>query len=141
MSNQVYNLRTKEKATEVKIEDLNKDIDDITTEIERLELRKTEGSQARIDDIKTEIEKLKLKKTEGLQVKINDIKAKMSMLALEKAIISNVIVVQPPEASSKPIKPRKKVMVLVSCFAGFFFLMILAFFIEYIRNAAKSGDR
>ncbi|MDO9530504.1 MAG: Wzz/FepE/Etk N-terminal domain-containing protein [Syntrophales bacterium] len=137
LTNQLYDLGTREKTIETEVDRLSKRIDDIKTGIERLNLSKMEGLQAKIYDIKTEIEKIKLHKTEGLQTKIDDIKAQINTLNLEKELISNIKIIQEPEVSLHPVKPKKKQIVLLAGFASLFMFVFLAFFIEYIRNASK----
>jgi uncharacterized protein involved in exopolysaccharide biosynthesis len=181
LNNQIHDLRKDQMKLEAEIENLSKDIDDVRTEIERLELLKTEGLQTQIDDITAEINGFKLKKSEGMDAEINDIKnaidnlelqkkeviqanindieneidklklerneemkveednirSEIKMLQLKMQLIDNIKIVQPPEVFQRPVEPRKRVIVALSAFAGFFFLMFLAFFIEYVRNASK----
>ena len=138
LSDQVYDLGTREKETEAKVDRLTKNIDDIKTEIERFNLNKTEGLQAQIYDIKTKIEKIKLHKTEGLQTSIHDINAQINTLNLEKGLISNVKIIQEPDVSLHPVKPKKKQIVLLASVVALFMFIFLAFFVEYIKNAPKS---
>ena len=116
LTNQIYDMGTAEKRIESEIDRLNKNI----------------------DDIKTGIERLKLSKTERLQISIDDIKAEINTLNLEKGLISNIKVIQEPEVSLHPIKPKKKQIVLLSVVVGLFFMIFLAFFVEYIKNATRS---
>lgn len=142
LSSQIYNLNNREDKMETEIETLTRDIDDIKTEIERLELKKTEGLQTKIDDITTKIEQLQLKETEGLQAKIEDINSRINDLIQQKELISNVRIAQEPEVSIYPVKPKKKLNVLLAAFGGLFLFTFLAFFIEYLKNARKiSGGR
>ena len=160
LGNQIYNLRANVQAKEANIEELKLDTDFITTEIEELKLRRAEGLQVKTDNIKAEIEKLKLHRAEGLQTKINNItteiedlklyrteglqfeidniKGQIRVLTSEKENISNIKVIQNPEVSSAPIKSKKKQIVLLSVIVGLFFMIFLAFFIEYIKNATRS---
>ncbi|MBU4463704.1 MAG: hypothetical protein KKB05_07180, partial [Proteobacteria bacterium] len=140
LNTQLYDLKTSEKKIEGEVDSLSRNIDDIKTGIERLNLSKAEGLQAKIYDIKTEIEKIKLQKIEGLQIKINDINAQINSLISEKGNISNIKVIQNPEVSSAPVKSKKKQIVLLSVVVGLFFMIFLAFFIEYIKNASKASS-
>ncbi len=115
LSNQVYDLGTREKKIEAELD----------------------GSSKKIDDIKTGIERLNLNKTEGLQAKIAYINAQINALDLEKELISNIQIIQEPEVSLHPVKPKKKQIVLLAGVVALFMLIFLAFFIEYIRNAPK----
>jgi capsular polysaccharide biosynthesis protein len=90
LSNQVYDLRTREKKTENEIDELSKNIDDI--------------------------------------------KAEINALNLEKGLISNIKVIQEPEISLHPVKPKKKQIVLLAGVLALFIFIFLAFFIEYIRK-------
>ncbi|MBU8910997.1 MAG: hypothetical protein KOO65_06975 [Desulfobacterales bacterium] len=139
LSNQIYDLRASEKKIEAKVDRLGKNIDDIKIGIERFNLSKTEGLQAKIYDIKTEIEKIKLHKTEGLQTGINDINSQINTLNLEKELVGNIKVIQEPEVSLHPVKPKKKLIVLLAGVVALFMFVFLAFFVEYIKNASKSS--
>jgi len=70
-----------------------------------------------------------------LNTDIDDIKTQINALNLEKEVISNIKVIQPPQVSLHPIKPRKKLNILISLVVGLFLMVFLAFFIEYIRKA------
>ncbi len=118
MSNQIYDLGTSEKKIEAEVDKLSKNI----------------------NDIKTGIERLKLSKTEGSQIKINDINAQINTLNLKKGLISNIKVVQEPELSLHPVKPKKKQIVLLAGVVALFMAVFLAFFIEYLKNASKPSS-
>ena len=116
LSNQIYDLVASEKKTEVEGEELNKNL----------------------NDIKMEIERLKLDKTEGLLTDINDINSQINTLNLEKGLVGNIKVIQEPEVSLHPVKPKKKQIVLLASVVALFMFIFLAFFVEYIKNAPKS---
>ena len=84
---------------------------------------------AREEEIKAEIEEF--------PEDMADIKAQINTLNLEKGLISNIKVIQEPEVSLHPVKPKKMLIVLLSVIVGLFFMIFLAFFIEYIKNASK----
>jgi len=115
LSNQIYDLRTMANSKEAEIEKLKQNIKDIETSIERMQLTKTEG----------------------LQRKINDIKAQINSLTLKKNLISNIKVLQNPEVSEGFVRPKKIQIILLSGVISCFFLIFLAFFFEYIRNATR----
>ena len=73
-----------------------------------------------------------------LSKNIDDIKSEINILGLKKGLISNIKVIQEPEVSLYPVKPKKKQIVLLSVVVGLFFMIFLAFFIEYIKNATRS---
>ena len=87
-------------------------------------------------DLRT-MEKRTENKIDKLSKNINDIKAQINTLNLEKGLISNIKVIQEPEVSLHPVKPKKKQIVLLGGVVGLFFFVFLAFFIEYIKNASK----
>jgi len=117
LSNQINDLRTKKEIANMKIENLNKDIDDINTEIDRLNLKKIEGLQAKIYDLKIQIDRLNL----------------------EKGIIKNIRVIQNPEVSLRPIKPKKRLNVLLAGVVAFMMMIFLAFLLEYIRKTKNNN--
>ena len=139
LSDQINRLRKQKMELKTDIEKLGKDIDDINTEIGRLKLHKTEGLQAKIKDISTEIGRLKLQKTEGLQAKINDLKLQIDRLSIKNDVIKNIRVIQNPEASISPIKPKKRLNILLAGVIAFMMMMFLAFFVEYIRKAKSNN--
>jgi len=139
LSNQINDLRKQEKTLEANIEKLDNDIINVNTEIERVQLKRTEGLQAKIDDVNTEIERIKLEKTEGLQAKFNELKVQIDILDLEKGTIECIRIIQNPEVSTKPVKPKKKLNVLLAGVVAFMMMMFLAFFVEYIQKAKSNN--
>jgi len=117
LNNQINELKTKKEITDMNIENLKKDIDDINTEIDRL----------------------KLKKTEGLQAKINDLKLQIDRLSIEKGMIKNIRVIQDPEVSIRPIKPKRTLIIILAGVVAFMIMMFFAFFVEYIQKAKSSA--
>ena len=115
LNTQIYDLRASEKQIETQINSILGEIEGFATDIERL----------------------RLQKEEGLQTKVNDLNAEVETLKLEKGLIENVRVIQEPEVSAHPVKPKKKQIVVLAGAASFFFFLILAFFIEYVRRANK----
>ncbi|MBA7662511.1 hypothetical protein ES703_70540 [subsurface metagenome] len=135
LADQINELKNQGKTLEANIEKLDKDIININTEIERAKLRKTEGLQAKINNISTEIVRLKLEKTEGLQTKIDDIKVDIDRLSLQKDLIENIRLIQEPQSSIYPIKPKKKLNTALAFVVGLFISVVLAFFVEYLKKA------
>ena len=89
-------------------------------------------------DLRT-MEKRTENEIDKLSENINDIKAQINTLNLEKGLISNIRVIQEPEVSLHPVKPKKKQIVLLASVVALFMFIFLAFFIEYIKNASKSS--
>jgi uncharacterized protein involved in exopolysaccharide biosynthesis len=94
-----------------------------------------------IIDVNTEIERLKLQKTGGLQAKIDDAKAEINSLCLEKGFVQNIKVIQNPEVSLSPIKPKKKRNVLLAGVVGFTILIFFSFFLEYLQKSQKDREK
>ena len=76
-------------------------------------------------------------KNKNLEEDINAIEAEITAFNASKGLISNIKVIQEPEVSLYPIKPKKKQIVLLAGFASLFMFTFLAFFLEYIRNVSK----
>jgi len=93
-----------------------------------------------IDNSKIVIESFKLRKTRGLKDEIDNINVRKKTLNLQKRLISNINVIQNPEVLPRPVKPKKKQIILLSVVVGLFFMIFLAFFIEYIKNASKGSS-
>ena len=83
--------------------------------------------QIREKELENEIEKLR-KDIDSVKIQINALKR-------EKELISSIRVIQEPQVSLHPIKPKKKLNVLISLIMGLFFMTFLAFFLEYIRES------
>ena len=84
---------------------------------------------------------LELKQTEGLQAEIDDVKAEIDSLCLEKGFIENIKVIQNPEVSLSPIKPKKKRNVLLAGVVGFMILIFFSFFLEYLQKSQKDREK
>ena len=83
-----------------------------------------------INDIRT--------KKEIASMKIENLKVQIDRLNLEKSIIKNIRVLQNPEASLSPIKPKKRLNILLAGVIAFMMMMFLVFFVEYIQKAKRS---
>ena len=83
-----------------------------------------------INDIRT--------KKEIASMKIENLKVQIDRLNLEKSIINNIRVLQNPEASLSPIKPKKRLNILLAGVIAFMMMMFLVFFVEYIQKAKRS---
>ncbi len=139
LNDQLNYLESKEENIKAEIGTLEKNINDINTEIERLKIQKLEGLKVNINNIKTAIERLKIQKTEGLQAKINDIKIEIERLNIKKSYIENVKMLNEPESSKFPIKPKKKRNVALAGAVGFMLAVFMAFFVEYIQKAREES--
>ena len=73
-------------------------------------------------------------KIDKLSKTIDDIRVEINTLNLGKGLISNIKVVQEPEVSLSPVKPKKKQIVILAGVVALFMFVFLAFFIEYIKK-------
>ena len=58
-------------------------------------------------------------------------------LGKEKISKQAILVAQPPTASQHPIKPKKKLIVILATMVGLFVMLFISFFIEYIISRNK----
>jgi chromosome segregation ATPase len=79
------------------------------------------------------------REVKSLEEDIDTAKAEITALNASKGLISNIKVIQEPEVSLHPVKPKKTLIVLLSVIVGLFFMIFLAFFIEYIKNASRAS--
>ena len=93
---------------------------------------------AYFNELSNQMNDIKTKK-EIASVKIENLKVEIDRLNLEKSIIKNIRVIQNPEASISPIKPKKRLNILLAGVIAFMMMMFLAFFVEYIRKAKSNN--
>ena len=55
-------------------------------------------------------------------------------LEFKKGAVQNIKILQPPTASSHPVKPKIKLNVILALVAGLFIMLFLAFFLEYMSK-------
>ena len=94
--------------------------------------------QDKIKDLEAQIQLTELKADISVEEnKITLLKSEIESLKRDRDKITGLIVKQPPTASLLPIKYKAKRNTLLAGAVGFFFLIFLAFFMEYIGNASK----
>ena len=74
------------------------------------------------------------KQLANLMAKIERMKSEMEMLKIKKQSIENIKLIQPAQSSIYPIKPKKKLNVMLAFVIGFFISIFLAFFLEYLQK-------
>ena len=74
---------------------------------------------------------LKLKETEE---NINILKKVISEINLQKDIVQNIQVIQPPNQSRNPVKPKVKLNIVLAILAGGFIMLFISFFVEYLSK-------
>ena len=85
-----------------------------------------------------EDEKFKLKE---LNRQLDQLLEEIKGLEFKKSNVQNIEILQPPTAGSHPIKPKIKLNVMLATIVGLFFMLFLAFFLEYIqRHRDKLGQ-
>ncbi len=100
-----------------------------------------------MNQISNQIYEFKRKEKEVLQKigeagrYIDTSKVEIDALNINKELISNIKVIQKPEVSLYSVKSKKKQIILLSVVVGLFFMIFLAFFIEYIKNVSKPSSR
>jgi len=70
--------------------------------------------------------------------KIETLKPQLDKLRTKKQSIENIKLIQKPQSSINPVKPKKKLNVMLAFVLGLFVSIFLSFFIEYIRNVPKA---
>ncbi len=81
----------------------------------------------------------KEKELQKIEKSENEIAQKLNEkknLQFKKENIQNIQILQPAQSSPSPIKPKKKLIVILALMAGFFLFLFLAFFLEYLRKKA-----
>ena len=69
-----------------------------------------------------------------LMSEVERIKSEIEILKIKRQSIANIKLIQPPQSSIYPIKPKKKLNVILAFVVGLFIAIFLAFFIEYIQK-------
>lgn len=76
-----------------------------------------------------------------LMNKIERMKSEMETLKIKKQSIENIKLIQPPQSSIYPIKPKKKLNVMLAFVIGLFISIFLAFFLEYLQKMRSVSDK
>jgi len=133
-----------------KLSDIQKRIDNYTEEIGQI--NDSSGSKTKpqktLLDYASIVEKITdLKRSHShISSQIAFYKKTIADLEKEKIRKQAIIVAQPPTASQHPIKPKKKLIVILATFIGVFMMVFVSFFIEYItknrkkKSFTKAGD-
>ena len=76
---------------------------------------------------------------EQLKQDMNDINAEIERLKIKKSYIQDIKVISEPEASKFPIKPKKKLNIVLAGLVGFMMAVFIAFFAEYIKKSKEKS--
>jgi capsular polysaccharide biosynthesis protein len=95
------------------------------------------------NDYKDEINNYKLEKETELQknskheIELQRLLAAIDNLEFKKNNILNIQIIREPTSSVFPVKPKKKLNVVLAKVAGLFLMVFLSFFLEYISKNRK----
>jgi capsular polysaccharide biosynthesis protein len=105
---------------------------------QNLQLMNTYKNQFAHELANKESAKLELKRIEE---RIAFVSKEIADLKKEKGSTEYIKVLQPPTSSLKPIKPKKKVAVMLAVVVGLFVTMFISFFLEYLhKHRIKKHD-
>lgn len=131
LKNDIKDLEAQEvnlkKQTEYEKETLLSDIKDYQSQVKSMK----EQTGSTVKSLQAEIAALESEKS--------FIAEEMKNLEFKKSYVQNIQILQPPESSLFPVKPKKKLNVLLAGVVGLFLTIFLAFFIEYISKH-KNGE-
>ena len=147
LTDKIRSLSFKEKEFLVEVLSGNHKISDLEAEIQILEMKKDGSIQSERDKIRNlgaQIQLRESKANQNISVEENKIAAlesEVEKLKGDRDKITGLIVKQSPTASLLPIGYKAKRNTLLAGVVGFFFLVFLAFFIEYITNASNRTQK
>jgi capsular polysaccharide biosynthesis protein len=138
----------------VAVEELKNDIKDLEAQEINLKKQTEYNKETLLSDIKdyqyqvNSMEEQSDSKTKSLLAGIVALESEKSYIAEEmknlefkKNYVQNIQILQPPKRSLSPIKPKKKLIILLAGVIGLFLTVFLAFFIEYIaRHKDNESD-
>jgi len=119
LQNQISDLKIEKEQSKAVLKTLEKEIDDLKLDIERMKIEMNEGIATEIDGIKIEIDEL--------QNRISH--------------VQNIKMISEPSASTLPIKPNKKLNIMLSLFIGLILSVFIAFIFEYVSKARITAEK
>jgi len=128
LRNEMNDTRGRSFKEGARIKELEGNIKDLIAKKKELETNtkfKIENLKSNIRDLETD-KKYKLEEIENLKFKKNS--------------IQNIQIIKPPKASPSPIKPKKRLNVMLAGVVGLFLTVFLAFFVEYISKYRSRED-
>ncbi len=112
-----------------KVENLKSQINNLETDVNEL------GAQ------RDNFQKQKKYQISTIQSQINDLESQrnytseeIKILEFKKDNVQNIQILKPPTNSPYPIKPNKRLNVILATMVGLFMMVFLSFFIEYISK-------
>ena len=130
-----------EKFITSKLIDIQKGLDRYTQEIGQINdssesKAKSQRTLLNYASIVEKISNLK-RKHSHVSSQIASYKKEIADLEKEKLSKQAILVALPPTASQHPIKPKKKLIVILATMVGLFVMLFISFFIEYIISRNK----
>jgi hypothetical protein len=119
LTGQLYDLENEEQEIGYEIKMINRDI----------------------DTVKMEAERLRLLQTEELRTNISNAEALIEELQSKKNMLRNVAYINPPEVSPHPVKQRTEQTTLLAGAVALCFFVFLAFFIEAMKRYSPREKR
>jgi len=128
-----------------------KDLEDQNVRLEKDKTYKIDNLKSQINNLDTDIAELeaqrdnfqKQKKYQiaTIQSQIIDLESQIKytseeikILEFKKNNVHNIQILKPATISPDPIKPKKKLIVILATFIGIFMMVFLSFFLEYISK-------
>jgi LPS O-antigen subunit length determinant protein (WzzB/FepE family) len=125
LKNQIIDINNRMVEDQAGIEILENEVRDIDAQKENL-----------INQTNHQIATLKLQ-IDDLETQKKIINKELQFLDQMKNNVPNLQILQPPVSSPDPIKPKKKLIVILATSIGIFMMVFLSFFIEYITKNRK----
>ena len=142
------------------INNMNNDIKDIEEQNENLikdKTFKTENLKSQISNLESDVSELGNQKDNfkkqknyqisSLQSQISDLESQrkytleeIQILEYKKDNVQNIQIIKSPTRSPFPIKPKKKLIVILTTIVGAFMMIFVAFFLEYISKNKVRKD-
>ncbi|MFW6146989.1 MAG: Wzz/FepE/Etk N-terminal domain-containing protein [Thermodesulfobacteriota bacterium] len=73
----------------------------------------------------------------GVRSRIEKMKSEVESLKIKKESVENIKMIQEPQSSVYPVKPKKTLNVALALVVGLFLSVFLAFFLEYLHKAGS----
>jgi uncharacterized protein involved in exopolysaccharide biosynthesis len=148
LKSQINNMKNDIKDIEEQNENLIKD-KTFKTENLKSQINNLESDVSELGNQKDNFKKQKNYQIASLQSQISDLESQrkytleeIQILEYKKDNVQNIQIIKPPTRSPFPIKPKKKLIVILSTTVGAFMMIFAAFFLEYIsKNKVRKDSK
>jgi len=104
-------------------------------------LIKEEKNKGEIDDIKIDIKNLASRLEKEIPLRQKALEKQIAIIQAQEAALGPIEIVQAPFSSPKPVKPRSKLIVILSVFLGLLLAIFIVLIMEFWNNSkAKFHD-